>query len=426
MNTAQTLPLCSATSPPEAVYGGPLKRILVISSSFPYPPTNGFALRVWALLRSLAANGHSIDLLCFGEADSDVRAPELRRVCSSVEIIPHAVSGVARARDFSGRLRVLFSRFPYGVARSRSREMQRRIRFRLEARLCDAVFFEETYLIANMSNLCQVPFAVDHHNSEYMLVRRFLSYERNPVVRAYGWLEALKLRAWERRASRLADVVMTCSEVDRGIFRSLAPNTPTIVAPNVIDANQYVPRQATNEKLILYAGGMDWYPNRDAVQYFALEILPLIRKSVPGVRFVIAGRNPSDDFRSLFANLSEVEFTGTVPDIREEIDKAAVCVVPLRIGSGTRLKILEAAAMGKPIVSTSIGAEGLDFKHGREIILADDAEQFARATTQLLLNAEFRERLGRAARERVQIQYSLDELRSALAKAVSELEKRHA
>ncbi|MBK5295255.1 MAG: glycosyltransferase, partial [Acidobacteriia bacterium] len=171
----------------------------------------------------------------------------------------------------------------------------------------------------------------------------------------------------------------------------------------------------------LYTGGMDWYPNRDAVKYFVDQVFPTLRQQAPGARFVVAGRNPSDEFRREFAGMADVVFTGTVPDMRAEIAKAQVCVVPLRIGSGTRLKILEAAAISKPIVSTSLGAEGLEFRNGSEILIADDAQSFAHATAALLRDPARRAQFGAAARRRVQERYSLAALAAALRTAFGQV-----
>lgn len=419
MKTVVTESVQNAPATPDATSA---KRILMLAGCLPYPPTNGLELRVWAILRSLASLGYSVDLLCFGDpAYRD--APEIRSVCHSVDVVPHVTAGVSRALDIPGRLRLLFSPCPYAVARSRSPEMEKRIRLRLEAHSYRALWFEETYLLANLPASPPVPMVIDHHNSEYTLVRRYLARERNPIRLVYGWLEALKLRAWERNTSRRADLILTCSEVDRTIFENLAQRVPALVVPNVIDTEQYSPVEPPITKTILYTGGMDWYPNREAVRYFAREIMPKVREAIPGVRFVAAGRNPSEAFRKSFADLSDLEFRGAVPDMRNEIAKAAVCVVPLRIGSGTRLKILEAAAMGKPVVSTSIGAEGLKFKNGREIILADDPGSFAQAVIKLLDNDRLRQSIGRAARARVQSHYSLPALQAALTSVTSTLQR---
>jgi glycosyltransferase involved in cell wall biosynthesis len=151
---------------------------------------------------------------------------------------------------------------------------------------------------------------------------------------------------------------------------------------------------------------MDWYPNQDAVEYFASEILPLVRQQVPRVRFVVAGRNPPRHFTAKFAGVPGMEFTGTVPDMRPYISAATVVVVPLRVGGGTRIKILEASAAAKAVVASRVGAEGLDLAEGREIILADDPKEFGGAIVELLRDPQRRRRLGRAAREKIVERYS--------------------
>jgi glycosyltransferase involved in cell wall biosynthesis len=167
---------------------------------------------------------------------------------------------------------------------------------------------------------------------------------------------------------------------------------------------------------------MDWHPNRDAVEFFALQILPRLRRLRPEVRVVVAGRSGPEEFQRRFAGIPELRFTGTVPDMRVEIARAAVCVAPLRIGSGTRLKILEAAAMAKPMVSTTIGAEGLNFEDGREIVLADAPQPFAEAVARLLEDRAYGAALGAAARRKVETAYSFESLRSALRAALAPLE----
>jgi glycosyltransferase involved in cell wall biosynthesis len=195
------------------------------------------------------------------------------------------------------------------------------------------------------------------------------------------------------------------------------------VVPNVVDVDEYKADSAEDPRKILFQGGMDWYPNRDAVEFFATQIFFRIRSQVPDVRFVVAGRNPPEEFRQRLTRVPGVHFTGTVPDMRSEISSAAVCVVPLRMGSGTRLKILESAAMAKPIVSTRLGAEGLEFRDGQEIALADEPAAFADAVVKLLRAAPDRLRLGRAARKRSELDYSFPALRESLRQALNTLTK---
>jgi polysaccharide biosynthesis protein PslH len=385
------------------------RQVLMISTSLPFPPTNGYKMRVWALLNCLLAEGCWTDLVCFGDpADVDRYRNDLSRLCRHIVAIPHRNAGLSAGVNLGRRLAALFSRYPYAVATSRSARMQAQIETLLDAGSYDLILLEETNLLANLPSKLAVPLVVDHHNAEHLLLERYVAHAENWPKALYAWVEARKLRFWERRATRRAKAVLVCSEHDRSIFRNLASNTCVIVAPNVIDADAYTPTYDEGEEncTVLYAGGMDWYPNRDAVRYFVQRILPRLRTLVPAVEFVVAGRAPSADFKKEFSNIPGMRFTGTLPDLQLAIAKAAVCVVPLRIGSGTRLKILEAAAMGKAIVSTCIGAEGLEFSHQREIILADTPDEFAEAVAALVKNVGYRRELGCAARVVVEKRYA--------------------
>jgi peptidoglycan/LPS O-acetylase OafA/YrhL/glycosyltransferase involved in cell wall biosynthesis len=400
-------------------------RILMVSTSCPFPPTNGYAMRLIAILKGFASQGWETALICFGDpAQRDFESDEFRQLCYAVNVVPHPRISMSAGLNMSGRLAALFSRRPYAVTASRSKRMEECIRARLGE--VDAVICEETNLLANLPLRLPVPLIVDHHNVEYVLLERYIKYAGNPFRAAYAWLEARKTRRWEREACSRAAVVLACSELDRAAFRELHPGVPVIVAPNVIDVSAYLPSPEQSGATLLYAGGMDWFPNRDAVDYFVHAILPAIERRVPGVRFRVAGRSPSEKFRKQFDGLPNVGFTGSVPDMRTEIAKTAVCVVPLRIGSGTRLKILEAAAMGKAIVSTSLGAEGLAFAPGEEILIADAPEAFAAAVAGLLENPARRRDLGSAARRAIERQYDLPAMQAALREALGCLGTRKA
>lgn len=395
-------------------------RLLFLSSTFPLPPNNGYRMRVWALLRALAAEGHEIRLLCLAHPDElNVDDAPLREICATIETVPLAWKSASSGHDYGELLRKIFSRLPYGVARFHSPEMQALIAAR--AAEVDAVFAETPYPMVNAPQSLPVPLILDNQNVEHMLLRRYLTQEKNPAKLAYAWMECGKLRRWEQACCVRSAAVLVCSEQDRSMMQEFCPSTPAVVVPNTIDVESYTEIPESDPNTIVYSGSMDWFPNRDAVEYFAFQILPVLRRLKPDIRFIVAGRTAPEEYRKRFDNMPGVEFTGTVPDMRVEIGKAAVCVVPLRIGSGTRLKILEAGAMGKPMVSTRVGAEGLDFENGREIILSDEPEEFARAVAGLLENQNLRKQLGTAARKRVLESYSFSSLRYALRTGLASL-----
>ncbi len=203
-------------------------------------------------------------------------------------------------------------------------------------------------------------------------------------------------------------------------MKKLCPGPSVAVVPNAIDVNQYALSDRSDDTTLLYTGGMDWFPNRDAVEFFVTTILPELRRMVPQIKFVVAGRRGPEKFHQKLSKIPNVEFHGPVTDMRAEIAGAAVCVVPLRMGSGTRFKILEAAAMGKPVVSTRLGAEGLEFVPGEEIVLADEPQGFAAAVADLLADQSRRIALGRAARRRVEGHYDLSAFGTAARTAFGE------
>jgi polysaccharide biosynthesis protein PslH len=394
-------------------------RILFHSLALPYPATNGYKMRTWSLLQALAAEGHEITLVCFAtsqEAAEDISP--LSAVCRSVEIVPQAVSSMSSRPDFKGRARALVGHLPYGVARFRSETMRGRLAGHIETGALDLIFMETSYSLINIPGSPDVPIILDNHNVEHVLLERYIRHARSPLHRAYARIEFRRMRRWDQAACLRASLVLACSGHDRDLLRDLCLGVRCAVVPNTIDAASYSSAADSEEPIVLYTGGMDWYPNRDAVQFFAEEILPTVRRRVPGVRFLVAGRNPSEGFRRLMSQFPGVELTGTVSDMREMIAKAAVCVVPLRIGSGTRLKILEAAAMAKPVVSTRLGAEGLEFADSKEIVLKDAPESFAEATSSLLLDPSRRRALGQAARARVEEMYSFPVLRRRVRQAL--------
>ena len=399
-------------------------KLLVVSVDFPFPANNGHRLRNWALLQALAMEGHEVSLLTFtAPGEPSVSAMDaVRQNCRGISTVPLVLPKSSIIREYSKAVGALFSTIPYSVLRFRSPAMQSNLKLLLKSEKFDAVLCETCYPLVNFPPDLGVPLILDNHNLEHVLVQRYGCHVGNPARRAYAVLEWRKLRHWECSAWKRAHCVALCSEHDRATCTRLSPGVETTVVPNVVDVDQYRPESTGDGATILYVGGMDWLPNRDAVQFFVFQILPGVRKRFPDARFVVAGRSSDRAFQEQFRGLP-VSFTGTVADMRPEIAQANVCVVPLRIGSGTRLKILETAAMGKAIVSTRIGAEGLDFMDGEEIVIENDPEAFARAVASLLNDPKHCANLGRAARGCVSRNYSLVALREAVGNVLTHLHR---
>ena len=309
-------------------------RLLFLSMFYPLPANNGVKMRTWAVMRALAAEGHELALATFADpGEVNGHSAELLQVCRRVECVPRVLKSLSSSADYVGRLRGVLSSLPYDVLKARSDPMKECILSLIHSDRCEAVVSEQTDPLVNLPRSVSIPVILDNQNVEHLILQRYLQFERNPARKYYAWLECRKTLLWQRNACRRSTVAMACSDYDRTFIQRLAPRLAVMVAPNVVDTDHYEPSGGEKACTVLYQGGMDWYPNRDAVEFFVSSILPQLRASVPEARFVVGGRNPSDEFRRRFAAIPGLEFTGTVPDMRAEIAKASVCVVPLRIGS---------------------------------------------------------------------------------------------
>jgi glycosyltransferase involved in cell wall biosynthesis len=392
-------------------------RVLFAALSLPYPPTSGHRLRTWSMLQALAEEGHELAVISFVEPGETVD-PEgpLARICGTVDLIPAPPSAAGVAAGW-GRLVSLASGLPHGARRFRHPAYSSRLRDLAKDGAFDVVICDGVYNVGNLPPLA-VPVLLNKDDVAHLILERYAAVEENPGRRIYAMMEAANVKRFERRATEYVSAVLACSDLDRSLLQELAPRGRVLVVPNVVDTEHYRPDGEGEPALVLFQGGLEWPPNRDAVEYFATTILPVLRREKSRVRFRVAGRAPEDVFRRRLESRHGVEFTGSVPDMRPEIARAAVCVVPLRVASGTRLKILEAAAMAKPMVSTRIGAEGLAFEDGREILIADQPAAFAAEVGRLLEDGRRRRDLGRAARRRVESDYSPPVLRRTLRDAL--------
>ncbi len=249
----------------------------------------------------------------------------------------------------------------------------------------------------NFPRRSPTPCVLFQHNVESILWRRQAAHERNPFKRAAFAVEALKMDRYERAAVRRFQHVIAVSERDRDAMAAMTDAGRLSVAPTGVDVAQY--RIAAGVEapapIVMFLGSMDWEANVDAVDYFCREIWPAVLAAVPDARFRIVGRNPLPQVARLAS--PSIEVTGTVPSVVEHLREAAVVVVPLRVGGGTRLKIFEAMAAGRAVVSTTVGAEGLDVSDGRDVVIADAPDRIAAEVIALLQDPDRRRRLGAAA-----------------------------
>lgn len=377
-------------------------RILWIKVGGLWPCNTGGRLRSFHMLRELSKR-HAITLLTSGEdADQEQALRVQLPQCREIVCVRHRMPKW-RAPRFAVTLALSWlTGTPVDMFRARIRSLRTQAASRLargEVDLCVADFLAA---MPNVSPAAGVPLLLFAHNVEHMIWKRLAAVERTPWRRALLELEWRRLRNYESAACRRATLTAAVSPIDQARLAGLAPGARVEAVPTGVDIEYFAPRDtAETPGQIAYVGSMDWHPNEDAVLYFTREILPRVRESVSGTHFIVIGRNPSANLRRE-AQRCGCTLTGTVDDVRPHLLRAAVCVVPLRIGGGTRLKIYEALAMGKALVSTSVGAEGLPLVDGRHFLCADEPQAFANAVIALLRDPARRRALGRAGRELVE------------------------
>jgi glycosyltransferase involved in cell wall biosynthesis len=394
-------------------------KILAILLSPPVPATAGHRVRNRSLLKALALEGHDVTVVAYASSE-EVASParELGKLCSEFHLLPTPEN---RLLD---RARAFFGPRPYGALRLTTLAMRSLVQEQLAAHDFDAILCDDIYLAGNIPDSNRVPVLLNKHDITCRIVRQFAAAAHNPLKKLYAALEAHKIQRLEATACASVHSVAVCSSRDLDLLRELSPTARLFVVSNVIDVDKYSPRSLGDGQTVLFVGAMDWLPNQDGAEFLVCDILPRLRQLAPTARVVIAGRNPSPAMLHRFREFPDVSFTGTVDDLRPVIAQAAVCVVPLRIGSGTRLKILEAAASAKPVVSTTLGAEGLELRHGSEIMLEDRPRAFAEAVAHLLAHPQRAKSLGNAARLAVEQQYSIPALRLQLRNLLTSLQSR--
>lgn len=321
-----------------------------------------------------------------------------------------------RARTFLWRFirNLIFSREPFcltmfnfGKLAQRIRELDHSGKFDLI--IADGLIAAQAF--ENWSNLRKTPAVLLQHNVEALIWKRLSGMQNNPFSRLFFNVMARRLKRREPQICRLFDGVTTISETDAAYHRNTykLDNILGCVPAGAIPSSQGLSAavmQQSSTRRIAFLGSMNWAPNMDAVSWFIEKVLPLVRASVPEIRFRIIGRDPPESLRRLAATVSGIEVTGEVEEVITPLRECSMLVVPLRAGSGVRLKILEAMAAGIPVVSTSIGAEGLNFRNAHDIIVADSSAALSEAILRLLADNDLRINIAQNGLTRVEREYS--------------------
>ena len=390
-------------------------RILILAPGLPHPPIWGFGIRVNQFLRLLARR-NSVALLTYEEPGEEEKVRAVAELGVEVHTVPRpALTERAKRTE---QLSSIFSADSYQRRSVYSRAMQSRLGDLAAGR--DVIQIESSQL-AGFTFPPGPLVVLDEHNIEHELLYRMYQTEGSPARRLYNWLEFAKVRREEIASwSRVSGCVMTSAR-EEAIVRTLAPQTPTLVGANAVDVEYFRPSdQVPRPNLLVMTGLMHYRPNIDGAVYFVEQILPLILAKCPDAIFTIVGAGATDEVRRLAG--ANVVVTGTVPDVRPFVHEAAAFVVPLRMGGGTRLKVLEGLSMEKAVISTSVGSEGIDVVHARDLLIADDPQRFADAVLTVLGDRTRAAELGRRGRELVESRYTWESVVELLEAFYEELE----
>lgn len=392
-------------------------RILWVNTELLHPVDKGGRIRTLNMLKELKREHHITYLtLDDGTAAADARA-RAAEYCHDLIVIPHRTNAKFTASFYADLARNLASPLPYFMQKYKSSAM----RLEIEKQVRDGAFdvLVCDFLMSSINVPRDVPAAtiLFQHNVEAQIRERHYRVQTNPLKRAYLFDQWRKAYRYERAACQRFRQVIAVSREDAEIMRREYGVEAVTDVPTGVDTSFFRPsgderREPYN---LVFTGSMDWLPNEDAISYFTKEILPLIKQSVPEVTLTVVGRNPFSSLIELAKRDPSIIVTGRVEDVRPFIERAAAYVVPLRVGGGTRIKIYEAMAMEKAIVSTTVGAEGLPLTDGHELLLADTPEAFASAVVRVLKDENLARELGARAAQIVRERFGWDAVAASFA-----------
>lgn len=401
--------------PGDALTDGSPMRVLWVKIGGLWPLDSGGRLRSFNLVRELS-HGHEVTVATTLEPGAP--SGMLRRHlpdCREIIEIPYRPVKHGDLRFPLVLAKSWLSRRPVDIERSRIPALAEAVRARLETGRFDLCVADFLCALPNVPGGGRTPVLLFEHNVEHMIWKRLAQTSKGWPQRLVLEAEWRRLRRYERRACGQVARTVAVSEADRDQLRAMAPGAQVFAVPTGVDTAYFAPRpQIAERNEVVFVGSMDWYPNEDAMRWCIETILPPLRERVPDVAVTVVGRNPSAGFQR-HAQDHGVEVTGTVPDVREFVARAAVCVVPLRVGGGTRLKIFEGLAMAKATVTTTVGAEGLPLVDGEDVVFADEPGAFAEQVARLLKDPERRRQLGQSGRERVLARHAWDRVAAEFA-----------
>ena len=385
-------------------------RILWVKAGGLLPLDSGGRIRSYNLVRELAKR-HQVTFFGFHSAEDNAAHLELEGICERVICVPLRLPKARSFAEFQQYAVGLLSSDPYNIRKYCEGHVAKELRALLKTESYDVIVCDFLIAAGVIPWDISIPKLLFTHNVEATIWKGHYEVAKNPLWKLLSWREWRAMESAETHYLQLADFVIAVSKADRDIFARIVTPEKLGTIPTGVDIDYFQPsseveqEKVEQENTIVFTGSMDWLPNEDGILNFIEEILPRISKVISGVKLMVVGRKPSRRLQALATENAQVQLTGWVDDVRPYLARGSVCIVPLRVGSGTRLKIFEAMSTGKAVVSTTIGAEGLPVTSGKDVLLADSPEEFAKSVVMILQDKSLRRSLGLAARRLVESRF---------------------
>ncbi len=393
-----------------------MKRILWVKSDFLHPTTRGGQIRSLEILRRLHRR-HEIHYVAYDDGASPEGLARSGEYCSFAYPVHREIASKKSIR-FAGQLAAgLFSRLPVPVSRYRSKAMREQVAKLTAGHAFDAVVCDFPFVAPNFADLA--PVTLFQHNVEAIIWKRHAEHAATFAHSFYFGLQARRMRAYEGELCRSVRAVIAVSAADADYMRKHYGVQQICPVPTGVDLDHFAPPPDPPRRAdLVFLGSMDWMANIEGIVWFVREILPRIRRKKPDCSLAIVGRRPAAAVLKLASEDASIHVTGTVDDVRPWLWGSRVSIVPLRVGGGTRLKIFEAQAARVPVVSTTVGAEGLELEDGRHLLIADEPEAFAERCLAALDDASERRRLSDAAWEFIAARFSWETVSQAFERCL--------
>jgi glycosyltransferase involved in cell wall biosynthesis len=398
-------------------------KILFFSTENPYPPNGGHHLRTFNVLEILARR-HQIHFVGFAQDKREFQyIPEIKKFCETVDIYEVTKTGYNTSFLLLA-CKNLLSKDPVIARRYFIQEAQRRIEQLFDQYPIDLVHMDMLALGLYKGILKNTPVILTNHNVESLRIYRWMKIEKNPFVKSFLLYQYLKLKAFEQSICPKFDRCIVVSDYDKNYLKGLCGIDNFVVIPNGVDTHYFKPEAAeVKSNHLVWVGGMTGPYNSDAVDFFIQKIWPLVKDKVPAATIDFAGGGPTQTLRNKAFEDKSIQVLGFVSDIRPIVQKASVFIAPIRVGSGTKIKVLNAMAQGKAVVATTVAAEGIDVTPEENILIADDPKEFTEKIVYLLGHEHVAKEMGTRARELIEKKYSWDVISDDIYRTYENYEK---